>query len=121
MDKNTISFIVEIVIIVVSFFAGKYFFSDKTNITMSVITNSANIIREISDWADMFVHYARQFMKDSTGSEKMNYVVESLKKRIDSYNESLPNGSNNIVSFTTEQLIAIAQKAYDEMINKENK
>lgn len=97
MDKIII-LAAQLIIAVGAFAIGKYVFP---NIPKSV----SEKLQELSGWAAQFVVWAREFMKTSTGQEKMNKVVEQLKKIADEAG----------IDITEEQLRAIAQTAYEAM------
>lgn len=60
---------------------------------------------ELSEWAEKFVEWAKEFKKDKTGEEKMAAVVEQLKKI------AVEAGLNA----TEDQIKAITQAAYNAM------
>ena len=59
----------------------------------------------LSEWAADFVVWARQFMQESSGTDKMAAVVEQLKKIAEEAG----------LKVTEDQLKAIAQTAYEAM------
>lgn len=95
---NIIILAIQLGITVAAFIIGKYVFP---NVPKSVSVK----LKELSVWAENFVRWAREFMKTSTGEEKMQQVVEQLKKIADEAG----------IKVTEEQLKAIAQTAYDAM------
>jgi ATP phosphoribosyltransferase len=72
----------------------------------TLIENGAAEFSLIANFADKFVVWAREFMKDSKGSEKMEEVVKQLEQIAEKYN----------ITMTEDQLKAIAQTAYENMI-----
>lgn len=82
-----------------AFTLGKYVFPN-------IPKNVSEKLQELSGWAAQFVVWAREFMKTSTGKEKMDKVVEQLKKIADEAG----------LKVTEEQLRAIAQTAYEAMM-----
>ena len=101
MTQNTLDiiyFIIQIVLIVASFFLGKCLPANK-------LQKAQSIVYIVTEWADKFVRAARQFLETKTGEEKMEYVISELKKVAEA----------NKWNVTEEQLRAIAQAAYDRM------
>lgn len=96
--NNIIILAVQLAVAIAAFTLGKYVFP---NIPKSV----SEKLEELSGWATQFVVWAREFMKSSTGKEKMDKVVEQLKKIADEAG----------IQVTEEQLRAIAQTAYEAM------
>lgn len=97
--NNIIILAIQLAVAVGAFALGKYVFP---NIPKSV----SEKLEELSGWAAQFVVWAREFMKSSTGKEKMDKVVEQLKKIADEAG----------LKVTEEQLRAIAQTAYEAMM-----
>lgn len=104
MDRSVIILIIQLVIVVGSFFIGKYLlpFIGNNKETIETVLNQVTLI---STYADSFVAYAKQFMKKSNGAEKMEEVVSQLNKIADRHGFSM----------TEEEIKAIAQKAYDNL------
>lgn len=98
MDKQLIILIIQIIIIVGAYLVGKY-------IPIESIQSTTAKIELIINYADKFVSWAKYFMKDSTGSEKMSEVIKQLKNIADKYH----------LDISEEELTAIAQRAYDTM------
>ena len=103
VDVEFIKMIVQVVIIVVSFFVGRYILP-KVNTSEFAAT-----FQVILNYAESFVAYARQFV-DASGEEKMDTVVEKLKAIC----------KEQGIKVDDETLKAIAQKAYDAMKAGEN-
>lgn len=89
---------VQLGIAVVAFAAGKYIFPKAPK-------NVADKLDMLSQWAAQFVVWAKEFMKEQTGEEKMAVVVEKLKEIADEAG----------LGVTQDQLKAIAQSAYNAM------
>lgn len=73
---------------------------------IDIVISKTNLIISM---ADSFVAWARQFMKNNTGSEKMDEVVKRLTQIAE----------RNNIDITKEEIQAIAQKAYDSMMAAE--
>lgn len=97
MDK-IIFLAVELGIAVAFFCLGKFVFPNIPKTAFEKLTT-------MSDWAAKFVVWAREFLKTSTGPEKMEMVVEKLKAIADRAG----------IDITKEELQAIAQTAYEAM------
>lgn len=106
MNGNLIVDIVVIVLIVGSYLFGKYITPNLSDEAKNLIENGAAEFSLITSFADKFVVWAREFMKDSKGSEKMEEVVKQLEQIAEKYN----------ITMTEDQLKAIAQTAYENMI-----
>lgn len=89
---------VQLGIAVVAFAAGKYIFPKAPK-------NVTDKLDMLSQWAAQFVVWAKEFMKEQTGEEKMAAVVEKLKEIADEAG----------LGVTQDQLKAIAQSAYNDM------
>lgn len=96
---NIIVLAIQLAVAVAAFALGKYVFP---NIPKSV----SEKLQELSVWAEQFVIWAREFMKSASGKEKMDKVIEQLKKIADEAG----------LKVTEEQLRAIAQTAYEAMM-----
>jgi hypothetical protein len=70
--------------------------------TINEVTSKVNLIVQ---YADSFVAWAKQFMKSSSGTEKMEEVVKQLSNIAEKYD----------IDISEEEIRAIAQKAYDMM------
>lgn len=97
--NNIIILAIQLAVAVGAFALGKYVFPN-------IPKNVSEKLQELSGWAAQFVVWAREFMKTSTGKEKMDKVVEQLKKIADEAG----------LKVTEEQLRAIAQTAYEAMM-----
>ena len=106
MDKDLIVLIMQLVLAIGSFLAGRYLLPKyKTNINTAVTQFDV-----VLKYAESFVAWARQFL-NSSGEDKMNDVVKKLKAICDKEG----------IDLDEETLKAIAQKAYDAMIAAEKK
>lgn len=97
--NNIIILAIQLAVAAGAFALGKYVFPN-------IPKNVSEKLQELSGWAAQFVVWAREFMKTSSGKEKMDKVVEQLKKIADEAG----------LKVTEEQLRAIAQTAYEAMM-----
>ena len=105
MQDNGLMMIIELVVVVIAFFVGRYVLPKyKTTIDKAVTE-----FQLILNYAESFCAYARQFL-NAPGEEKMNSVVAKLKIICEQQG----------ISVDEETLRAIAQKAYDAMKANEN-
>lgn len=96
--KDIVVLVVQLGITVAAFVVGKYVFPNlPKNVTDKLAT--------LSQWAEKFVEWAKEFLKTKTGQEKMAAVVEKLKEIADEAG----------IDVTEDQLRAIAQSAYNAM------
>ena len=107
MDNQFIILMIQICALVASYFIGKYI-GNKSPENIQDITAKVNLIIK---YADKFVSWAKYFMNDSSGEEKMTEVTKQLKIIADRYN----------LNITDNEIKAIVQKAYDQMKNEEQK
>lgn len=103
MILNIIIVVLQVIILILMVY--KY---NQINSSASTTDYDAMVI--IYKYADSFVRYARYFFKDSTGSEKMQLVINHIKIIAERYN----------VSISTEEIKAIVQRAYELMIESSN-
>lgn len=96
--NNIIILTLQLLVSVAAFVIGKYVFPNMPK----TVTDKLNVL---SQWAFQFVIWAREFMKTSTGAEKMQEVVEQLKAI----------AAEAGLEITEDQLKAIAQSAYEAM------
>lgn len=101
MDTIIIT-VVELIVLVVAFLIGRYVVPKISSDAIADITAKTSLI---VTYADKFVAWAKQFLSSSTGSEKMEAVVEKLAEICQKYD----------IDMTEDELTAIAQKAYDSM------
>lgn len=103
MNDTSIFFsLIELVILIGAFLMGKYVFPNASEETIKDVTTKISIIVE---YADKFVAWAKQFMSNATGQDKMNMVVSQLITIAKRYN----------LDITEIEIRAIVQKAYDNM------
>lgn len=103
MEKDLIVLLIELAILIASFIISKF---------LTKNSNASNIVNDIvqktdlvTKYADSFVSWAKQFLSTSSGSEKMDEVVNKLTELAEQLN----------LEVTETQLRAIAQRAYDSM------
>lgn len=106
---NFVVDLIVIVIIVGSYLIGKYVTPNLPEDTKKAIAAAVSELTFMANFADKLVIWARDFLKDSKGSEKMNEVLKQLEELADKYN----------IDMTKEQLTAIAQTAYNNMMAKD--
>ena len=102
MDAQLIVLILQILVLVGSYLVGRFVLPNLSSENIQEIVAKTNLI---IDYADKFVSWAKYFMKDSSGVERMAEVVKKLKVIADKYN----------LDMSEEEIQAIAQKAYDQM------
>lgn len=102
MDHSLVILIIQVVIAAATYFIGKHILP---NVSQDTIDNAIKGVNLIVDYADKFVHYAKQFMKKNNGPEKMDEVVKQLTLIASKYN----------INISEVEIRAIAQKAYDSM------
>lgn len=90
--------VIQLAVTVGAFLVGKY-------VLPNIPPSASEKLEELYGWAEQFVVWAREFMKDSTGEEKMDKVVELMKEIADEAE----------IEVTDEQLKAIVQNAYEAM------
>lgn len=111
MATDIVKLLAEVLFMVCCFLFGKYLGSNNTVVTevTETIADAISKMDFIVKYADMFVAWARQFMQDKTGKEKMEEVVEQLSIIAERYG----------IDMTETEIQAIAQKSYDSMKNGE--
>lgn len=108
---GTNSIIVDVVVIVIiigSYLFGKYVTPRLSEDTKSMIENAVSELSIIATYADKFVVWAREFLKDKKGSEKMAEVIAKLQAVAEKYD----------IDMTEDEIKAIAQTAYENMMGK---
>lgn len=105
MDKNIILLGIQFVVAVVFFFAGKNIPQSVKAAAADKMKTAVDKLATLSGWAEQFVAWAKEFMKNSNGEEKMAEVVKQLKKIAEEAG----------LEVTEDQLKAIAQTAYNAM------
>lgn len=108
MDHQTFIFILQLVVLVGTFAYVKFVAPNIPKDTINTVTSKINLIIQ---YADSFVAWAKQFMQNSTGKEKMDEVVKQLSAIAEKYN----------IDISETEIRAIAQKAYDMMKAEEKK
>lgn len=108
MGTNIIVDVVVIAVIIGSYLFGKYVTPKLSDDTKNMIENAVSELSFIATYADKFVRWAREFMKDKKGSEKMEEVIAKLQEIADKYD----------IHMTEDQIKAIAQTAYENMMGK---
>ena len=101
MTEN-IFYIIQLIAMVICFLIGKFVVPRVPNETIQDVTAKVNLI---INYADKFVSWAKYFMKDSTGKDKMAEVMKQLKNIAERYN----------LDISDDEIQAIVQKAYDSM------
>lgn len=102
MSNDLVVLVIQIVVLVGAWLFGKYVTPNIPKDTITTVTNKINLIVQ---YADQFVSWAKQFLQDKSGPEKMDEVIVQLKKIVERYG----------IDITEEEIRAIAQKAYDTM------
>ena len=100
-NKDFIMLVVDLVLILGAFVLGRYVLPKSTK-----LQKAADDFDKLLGYAESFCAYARQFLTDLSGAEKMDKVVERLNGVCEQYG----------IELDLETLRAIAQKAYDAMI-----
>jgi hypothetical protein len=106
MDGDIKMMIIELIITIIAFLLGRYVLP-KVKID---IQQHAVEFAVIFNYAESFCAYARQFLTNYSGKEKMDDVVKKLQKIC----------TEQGINVDEETLRAIAQKAYDAMKAGEN-
>ena len=99
--ENIIYYGVSFAVMLLAFVLGRFVFPKIPVETISTL----------SEWADKFVRYARYFLADKTGAERMEEVVSQLSQIAEKYG----------IKISETQLTAIAQEAYELMIAEAGK
>lgn len=109
---TVLTFIVVVAYVVVDKFVipnvGKDTIESATT-TVTTVVDVAQKLEIVITMAKQFVVLAKAEMKDATGEEKRNWVIEKLK--------TLCNGLDFVID--EDQLRAINEGAYSEMVKKE--
>lgn len=100
MGDNIVILILQIIVLALSFLAGKYIVPKSST---DSISNDLSKLQMIVTYADKFVSWANYFLDKGTGEQRMNEVVNQLRKVAEKYG----------IEMSDEELIAISQKAYD--------
>lgn len=103
MSSDIIKLIIEIIVLICCYLVGRY--ATGNTVVKSTISDVTDKINLIITYADKYVAWARQFLQDKTGSEKMDEVVSQLAIIAE----------KNDIDMSETEIRAIAQKAYDTM------
>ena len=104
MESNALMMVIELIIIITSFFIGRYILPKYKN----NIQDAALQFEVLLNYAESYVAYAKQFL-NIPNSEKMDVVVEKLRIICESQG----------IEIDEETLRAIGQKAYNTMKSAE--
>ena len=100
-DMELILTLIEVVLVISSFLLGKYVFPKYKNNIQSAAVQFEVLLK----YAESYCAYARKFLTNLSGAEKMDAVIDKLQDICD----------NQGIEVDSETLRAIAQKAYDAM------
>lgn len=106
IENDILKLGIDLAVTIIAFLVGRYILPKYK----STIQQYAAEFAVILSYAESFVAYARQFLTDYTGEQKMNTVIEELKKICEKQG----------IDVDEKTLKAIAQKAYDAMKAGEN-
>lgn len=98
MNAEVIFLIIYCLVTAGAFCIGKYVFPKMPK-------SVKDKMEDLMEWAAKFVVWAREFLKEESGEEKMDAVIAQLKRIADEAG----------IEVTEEQLKAIAQTAYEAM------
>lgn len=104
MDRDILILIADIVGLIVIYFLGRRQSITVSNRTIN-ITELESKIALITNYAEAFISWAKQFMKDDKGPVKMDEVVSKLIIISERYN----------LDITEDEIRAIAQRTYDRI------
>lgn len=105
-DKITIiTDVIIIVIMVLSYIYGRYISPRLHPGAVDQTKKALDELTLVANYADKFVIWAREFLKNKPGTEKMDEVLSKLEEVTRKYK----------LVMTSEQLKAIAQAAYENM------
>ena len=102
MNNNTLILGIQLIVLGLAFIVGKFILP---NMSQQSLNNISQALIIINQFAASFVKWAKQFMPNNTGEEKMSAVIDQLSVICDKYK----------IDMTDDQLKAIAQSAYDKM------
>ena len=102
MNTNTIILGIQLIVLALAFIVGKFILPNMSQQSLQAITQGLVIVNQ---FAASFVTWAKQFMPNNTGDEKMSAVVNKLTEVCEKYS----------INMSEDQLRAITQKAYDTM------
>lgn len=98
MINNIIYYGVMLLLTIIAFILGKFVFPKVP----------VDKIKLIESWAIRFINWAKEFLCDKSGEEKMDAVIDQLRKIC----------YENKIELSDEQLRAIAQTAYNTILKE---
>lgn len=104
MDRDILVLIADIIVLIIMYLLGRRQSITISNRTIN-ITELESKIALITNYAEAFISWAKQFMKDDKGPVKMNEVVNKLIIISERYN----------LDITEDEIRAIAQRTYDRI------
>lgn len=104
MDRDILVLIADIVGLIVIYFLGRRQSITVSNRTINIAELESKIAL-ITNYAEAFISWAKQFMKDDKGPVKMDEVVNKLIIISERYN----------LDITEDEIRAIAQRTYDRI------
>ena len=107
-NSSGIFCIVEAIFLIAAYVIGKFVHTNP-NINQKTIDQISQKIYLITNYAEAFIIWAKQFMNKASGPEKMDAVVEKLKEVAERYD----------LDISEDEIRAIAQRTYDT-VKKEN-
>ena len=102
MFETIINTVIQLVVIVGAYCIGRYVLPNLPGETAESIQSKIAIMTK---YADSFVAWAKQFMPDSSGADKMTAVVNQLTEAAKKYG----------INMNVTELQALAQAAYNSM------
>lgn len=100
--NNTVILGIQLIVLALSFIVGKFILPNMSQQSLQAISQGLIIVNQ---FAASFVTWAKQFMSNNTGEEKMSAVIDKLSSVCDKYS----------IDMSEDELRAIAQQAYDSM------
>lgn len=104
MDRDILVLIADVIVLIIMYLLGRRQSIKISNRTIN-ITELESKIALITNYAEAFISWAKQFMKDDKGPVKMNEVVNKLIIISERYN----------LDITEDEIRAIAQRTYDRI------
>lgn len=104
MDRDILVLIADIVGLIIIYFLGRRQSITVSNRTINIAELESKIAL-ITNYAEAFISWAKQFMKDDKGPVKMDEVVNKLIIISERYN----------LDITEDEIRAIAQRTYDRI------
>ena len=108
MENAILCTAIELIILIIAFFIAKYGLKDALSDAVSKAYDQFDLL---TDYAEAYVSWARQFMDSKPGHEKMNYVTNVLADLAAKLN----------IDISIEQIQSIVQLAYDTIIKPDKK